>query len=389
MSLIEDINNDIINQLSTESLFELVRAIVISYDDDCSEVSGWNISDVDNIPISILNLKAARTLTDLDREDANFMWKTLLIDCIINMDYNESSNKDELIQILQEKYKDNQHELSLINNFNMNYRKNDAIQWYKEESCIYRELNAALRSTCLNRILAYRFFIRDLSLQLKEEQNNLLDINDENVIYLYSGKRTSDIEIDRLKNLKSDCLISIDSFFSTSRNESVANNFMKGSDKPGKPLIPIRYDLKCNLRLKTKPYADISAERFGAFSGEEEVLFMVDLTKSLIGIASVQCSLGRYDFSIQIFDQIIKNINNINNIDLRRYYEAIAYYEKSQPLLEKGKNFDALKQCQHALSIFTKYHGEIDSLTANCYEMIGNIYGNLGRLEKTKHNING
>jgi tetratricopeptide (TPR) repeat protein len=360
----------------------------------------------------------------------------------------------------------------------MNYRKTDAIQWYKEESCIYRELNAALRSTCLNRILAYRFFIRDLSLQLKEEQNNLLNINDENVIYLYSGKRTSDIEIDRLKNLKSGCLISIDSFLSTSRNESVANNFMKGSDKPGKPLIPIRYDLKCNLRLKTKPYADISAERFGAFSGEEEVLFMVGtifkfkqmfydnklncwrvklelidennhqlsqlyqsirdemgeetdlltlggllvnagdyehalriyvrsffdnysfdgiinenqqlyLTKSLIGIASVQCSLGRYDFSIQIFDQIIKNINNINNIDLQRYYKAIAYYEKSQPLLEKGKNFDALKQCQHALSIFTKYHGEMDSLTANCYEMIGNIYGNLGRLEKTKHNING
>jgi hypothetical protein len=54
-------------------LFELVRAIVISYDHDCSEVSGWNISDVDDVPISILNLKAARTLTDLDREVENII----------------------------------------------------------------------------------------------------------------------------------------------------------------------------------------------------------------------------------------------------------------------------------------------------------------------------
>ncbi len=116
---------------------------------------------------------------------------------------------------------------------------------------------------------------------------------------------------------------------------------------------------------------------------EDEQLYLI---KSLIGIASVECNLGRYDLSIQIFDQIIKNINNI---DQQRYYKAMAYYEKSQPLLEKGNNLDALKQCKHALTIFTKYHGEIDTLTANCYEMIGNIYGNLGRLEKTKHNING
>jgi hypothetical protein len=179
-----------INQLSTASLFELVRAIVISYDHDCSEVSGWNISDVDDVPISILNLKEARTLTDLDREDANFMWKTLLIDCIMNMDYND--NKDELIKILKYKNKDNQRELDLIDHFNETYTKNDAIRWYKAQSCIYKELNAALRSNCLNKILAYRFFIRDLSLQLKKEQKNFLDKNNENLIYLYGGKRTSD-----------------------------------------------------------------------------------------------------------------------------------------------------------------------------------------------------
>jgi tetratricopeptide (TPR) repeat protein len=112
------------------------------------------------------------------------------------------------------------------------------------------------------------------------------------------------------------------------------------------------------------------------------------LTQSLMGFASVQCELGRYDLSIDIFNRTIEVINTHKNLHERKYHKAMAYYSISLPLSEKGQYFDALKQCKIARKIFTKHHGYYDLNVANCYEMMGNIYGNLARLEKTKGNIN-
>jgi len=68
---------------------------------ECTYLLYIEVKARQTIPISILNLKEARTVTDLDREDASFMWKTLLIDCIMNMDYNDPYNNDEPIQIFK------------------------------------------------------------------------------------------------------------------------------------------------------------------------------------------------------------------------------------------------------------------------------------------------
>jgi hypothetical protein len=92
-------NND--DDFSWETLLALIETIHITYNYNCEEVPGLNISGIDDIPISILNLKEQRSLTDLNREGSNFMWKILLIDCLINMDYKDYNNRDELVEILK------------------------------------------------------------------------------------------------------------------------------------------------------------------------------------------------------------------------------------------------------------------------------------------------
>lgn len=274
-------------------------------------------------------------------------------------------------------------------------------------------------------------------------------------------------EIEKLQKLKANCLISVDSFYSTTRSKDKANAFMAGDENQA----PVLYEIECDLRLETKPYADISSEKFGPFPDEKEVLFMVGtifkfkgitydqklkhwrvklqlfnknnhhlsklqksiendmgekatllnltgllytagdyehalriymrslfdllmlegdlteygksyLTKSLLGIASVQGELGRYDESIELFDDTIKFINDHEDMKGRNALRATAYLSKSTPLHEKGNYTDALKQCKQALAIFTKYYDANDPFVPNCYETIGNIHGSLGRLEK-------
>ena len=113
------------------------------------------------------------------------------------------------------------------------------------------------------------------------------------------------------------------------------------------------------------------------------------LTRSLMGIASVECQLGRYDILIDLYNQVIKDINKTEDRYERKYQLATAYYNKSLPLSEKGDYLNALEQCQKAVQIFLKRNDPINIFVASCYEMIGNIYGNLARLERLKHNQNG
>ncbi len=58
-----------------------------------------------------------RPLTDLNRQGSNFMWKTLLIDCLINMDYKDYDNRDELVQILKAKYESDPESLNQSRSF--------------------------------------------------------------------------------------------------------------------------------------------------------------------------------------------------------------------------------------------------------------------------------
>lgn len=448
------------------------------YYDDCGANSSSNYSRVDSAPFSIFYLEDGRTATDLDKEQANFMWKTLMIDCLIRMQYKPYDEKQDLVSMLKRNNTDVPKNLADIEDFDTTYERNQAILWYKKESCIYQTLNNALRKSCINTIFTYRFYIRDLTNQLAEEKKNFVP-GDGNIIYLYRGQRSPEAEVKRFQESMSGSLIAVDSFFSTSKRVDVALKFMNNKAGPKAKLLPVFFEIECDLSLNTKPFADISSPRLGAHSEEYEVLFMVgtifqfdgisyDKSKecwnvklSLVDekrqthimklyhsiqrsmgeetdiltlgallktagdyehalrfyayalwdllrkqdsaspdderlviricreIAAIECELGRYDLSIDMFDFVIKAFKQGWNGDESKIDLAEAYYQKSLPLSERGDYIQALKHCHQALKIWMKYANGDAYLSLSCYQMMGNIHGNISRSKAIKNDQRG
>ena len=59
-------------------------------------------------------------------------------------------------------------EMKIIDEFEKNYKPENAIWWYTRESCFYRMMNKALRVQDFDMLFALRFFITDIAKQIKE-----------------------------------------------------------------------------------------------------------------------------------------------------------------------------------------------------------------------------
>ncbi|CAF4183835.1 unnamed protein product, partial [Rotaria magnacalcarata] len=78
------------------------------------------------------------------------------------------TDKNELINLCQKFYENNPKELSLVREFEQNYSSNQAVWWYTRDSFVYRLLNKALRVQNIDLLFLFRFFIRDIEVQLKQ-----------------------------------------------------------------------------------------------------------------------------------------------------------------------------------------------------------------------------
>ncbi|CAM4852394.1 unnamed protein product, partial [Rotaria magnacalcarata] len=85
---------------------------------------------------------------------------------------------------------------------------NQAVWWYTRDSFVYRLLNKALRVQNIDLLFLFRFFIRDIEVQLKQYQCSSL-------VRVYRGQLMSTDELDQLKMSLGE-YISVNSFFSLS-----------------------------------------------------------------------------------------------------------------------------------------------------------------------------
>ncbi|CAF5167788.1 unnamed protein product, partial [Rotaria magnacalcarata] len=124
------------------------------------------------------------------------------------------TDKNELINLCQKFYENNPKELSLVREFEQNYSSNQAVWWYTRDSFVYRLLNKALRVQNIDLLFLFRFFIRDIEVQLKQYRCSSL-------VRVYRGQLMSTDELDQLKMSLGE-YISVNSFFSTSLNRQQA-----------------------------------------------------------------------------------------------------------------------------------------------------------------------
>ena len=274
--------------------------------------------------------------------------------------------KKNLLIFVNNNIKNNNNELSIIEEFDKNYSSDRAIWWYTRESFLYRLLNKALRVQNIDMLFLFRFFIRDIGYQLENTKCSLS-------VRVYRAQQMSKDEIEILKNSVGE-YISMNSFLSTTLNRKVARSFHQSANLiDGMEQVFFAIDADPRLHRKNT-FSKIGAS--SNFPGEQEVLFMVGSIFLLDSIESdndgiwtirmVLCSDN--DHQLQTLFQHMKN-------ELGTGATNVVVF--GHLLRKMGKLDDAEKYYCH----FLKQLSHNDSNMAHCYHALGLVADAKGDYE--------
>ncbi|UJR38559.1 hypothetical protein I4U23_031225 [Adineta vaga] len=126
-----------------------------------------------------------KSTRDLSKESGSFMFFQLLKSVLMNMPKTQEA-KQMMVDKCKEYYRGNLVELANINEFDLTYKSDEAIQWYTKECFLYRFINKALRTENVNVLYHFRFYIIDLCKQLDLKFEDL-KTKGKNLIKLYRG----------------------------------------------------------------------------------------------------------------------------------------------------------------------------------------------------------
>lgn len=237
--------------------------------------------DKQTAAFSIYNKKEKAT-RDLSKEAGSFLFFQLFKSAIQSMP-KTSAAKETMVTTCRNYYRGNLTELTNINDFDKNYRSEDAIPWYTKETFVYKFINKALRTEDIDVLYQFRFYILDLSYQLELKFRELKE-KQKDILRLYRGLKLSPDEVQNFKRSIGN-LISTNGYLSTSSEHSVAYGFaIKPANRSG--VVKALFEYQVDLSQVTKiVIADI--REFSAFPEEAEVL--VDIG------ASFQIDFCEYD----------------------------------------------------------------------------------------------
>jgi tetratricopeptide (TPR) repeat protein len=211
------------------------------------------------LPISIFDPKFIRDKLTTDLQ-GNLVQSQLLINSLLYMQSNPN-DKNELISISKEIYKNNEIELNNISKFEQEYTPERAIKWYTKDSFLSRLLQKALQTQNIDVIFLFHFFIVDVRQELEKRQGT-------ERIQAYRSQLMSKDELKKLQNPIGQ-FISINSFLSATMDSGCAQAHLETNDSLERVLFEIQADPRF---AKNKPFAKIQSYQDDK---EDEVLFML------------------------------------------------------------------------------------------------------------------
>ncbi|CAF0955600.1 unnamed protein product [Rotaria sordida] len=340
----------------------------------------------------------------LQARNAIFMWFQLFIEVLLRM-HHKSNDRKELLDICKKSYKDNHQEMKIIDEFEKTYKAENAIWWYTRESCFHRMMNKALRVQDFDTLFAFRFFITDISKQIKSKHEKFIRTCDNrNIIRVYRGQIIGNDELELMKNSIGEFL-SMNSFLSTTRDRSTALDFARATPKRDN-LQQIIFEIEIDPRLETKAFADIT--QISYFQKEDEILIMLGALfrieqvnedkKERIWVARVSLA-SEDDYHLKETFSYMKNtigddtdLDSLGKILLKmgEYEQARKCYRRmldetqlisGNAALGLGKAYcrcneadESLKHLKEALYIRQSLLGEDHADVGECYNWIGDIH---------------
>ncbi|CAF1319918.1 unnamed protein product [Adineta ricciae] len=333
--------------------------------------------------------------------NGQFIHSQLLINCLLRMKLT-INDKNELISLCKEEYNGNPRQLSIVGEFETNYSPDRAVWWYTRDSFLYKVFNKALRTQNIDVLFLFRFFLRDLELQLKQYKCS-------STIRVYRGQLISKNELNKLKASIGQ-FISMNSFLSTTIDRDVALFFIGDTHSLDDELEPILFEIDVDPRPDgTKPVADITSLSY--FRAEQEVLIMLgsifrltdlhqDENEIWIGQMTL-CSdndhhlnqvfefmkdeYGTGETDLLSFGHKLKDMGRFD--DAGKYYRRLlnelpcdhkdvprCYHNLGNMAFQKGDYDSSLQWYNKSLEIWNRTLEANDPLLATSYNNIGLVY---------------
>ncbi|CAF1243979.1 unnamed protein product [Adineta steineri] len=293
--------------------------------------------------------------------NSHFIFSQLLFDCLIHMN---SNNKNEFISLCKNKYKDNENELNIINEFEQNYSVNQALLWYTRKSFIYRILNKALRIQNIDLLFMLRFFIQDICYQI--EQYKCL-----HPIRVYRSHLMSYDELQLFRNSVGQ-FISINAFLSTRLDYGLELFYLYESDDFERVLFeidadPRLNDIKFSRNIKFHSY----------FQENDEIIFLLGTIFQLENIYLNDD--GIWIIRLKLCSQNNSQLKSIFHILTNEYdyHQKTNLFSFGQLLLKQVHLDDAEKYYLRLLNEFSDQSENI----IQCYNTLGNLTKNKGDYE--------
>ncbi|CAF1279658.1 unnamed protein product [Adineta steineri] len=290
--------------------------------------------------------------------NGEFIQTQLLIDCLDRMETTDR-DKDELTILCKKIYREDKYQKTIIDEFQNTYLSDQAIRWYTRDSFLYRLLNKALRMQDTNFLFLFRFFIRDITKQLRDHQYP-------SAITLYRGQIISKKEL-KLFEESNRKFLSVTSFFSTTFDSTVALSYIDLEfidDDLQSVLFEIHADPSEN---QSKPFAEITSISY--YPDEKEVLMMLGsvfridsveyLTETIKLIQMTLCSHNNQNLNL-VFDYMRKK-RGIGTVRLALFGRVLIGMAKFQ---SAENHFKCL------LKTLPADHPDLP----DCYQALGKIY---------------
>jgi tetratricopeptide (TPR) repeat protein len=219
--------------------------------------------ELENVDTSNISFPFSK---NLNKQECSFMYSQILKDVFLKF---QDDSTSELVEYCRTVYADNPSQLAIIEEFERDYKANDAILWYTKECFLYKMINKALRTQDIETLYNMRTFLRHLHQQLLR----LYPKNDKTqstpILTLYRGQRMSIGEFEKLKNNEGG-LLSVSNFLSTSESRELALAYAGQSDNDTIAMV-LEFTLNINDKINSS-YAYIGKlSQFG--EGESEWLF--------------------------------------------------------------------------------------------------------------------
>jgi tetratricopeptide (TPR) repeat protein len=326
----------------------------------------------DSIAVSFMALGEGVSGQNLNQLEASFMYTQIFKEILFEMKHDRQAIKD-LVTYCRKLCDDNVGQLTIIEEFERDYRPKSSIWWYTRECFTYQMLNRALRNLEGDTIINMGFFIHDLHRQIEGLHKKQVSSYHGKPFIVYRGQGLLTTDFDKLQKSKGG-LMSFNNFLSTSTVRKVSLGFAEGA--LGKTdTFGILFTMIIDPSVSSAPFAAIRDVSY--IKNEEEILFSMHTVFRIGEITRMDKNNPLYQVELKVTADDDEQLRTLTE-RMRKETQGATGWQRLGQLLIKLSQFNKAEELYKVLLDQTSDEGE----KAVYYNNLGLVKDNQGDYEK-------